>query len=260
MIVTAIQVRMNSTRRPGKALADLAGRPVLWHVVQRVRAAQRVNHVVIATSTDPADAPLREFAESEGVPCFAGSQTDLIDRLYQTALRTGARALVRVTADCPLADPEVIDQVVEGYLTHGQNVDYVCNTHPPTFPDGLDTEVFPTTLMARLSKEVTQPFWREWFTGYLAEPANHFRVWNVRHSVDLSALRWTLDYEEDLTFLREIYRRLYRPGEKPFGLPEVLALLRQEPALAAINASHARNEGYAAALASQNCPQGDRPK
>lgn len=259
MIVAAIQVRMNSTRLPGKALADLAGRPVLWHVVQRARAARRVDQVVIATSADPADAPIRAFAESNGIPFYAGSQTDLVDRLHQTAGRFGARALVRVTADCPLVDPLVMDQLVGDFLSHGETADYVCNTQPPTFPDGLDTEVFPTGLLAKLSREVSNPFWREWFTSYLADPLNGFRARNVRHFVDLSALRWTLDYEEDLAFLREIYGRLYRPGEPPFTMEGVLSLLRSEPALAALNASHSRNEGYAAALATHQVPPGDRP-
>ena len=248
MIVAAVQVRMGSTRLPGKALAEVVGRPMLWHLVNRLRFARRVDLVVIATSDESTDVPIRAFAETHDIPYSAGSELDLIDRLYRTARQFGAYALVRITGDCPLADPHVVDKIVAAYLAQSDRVDYVTNTLPPTYPDGLDTEVYPVKTLERLWRGIEDPFWREWFPGYLWEHQDAFRTLNVVYPVDLSALRWTVDYEEDLTFVREVYRRLYREGEV-FDMGDVLALMETEPELATINAKYARNEGYAIALA-----------
>ena len=248
MIAGMVQVRMSSTRRPGKVLAEVAGQPMLWHLVTRLRAARRVNQVMIATSAGPADAPIRAFAKAHRIPCFAGSEPDLIDRLYQAAKSLSAEAIVRITGDCPLVDPGVVDAVVAAYQSHAGQTDYVTNTTPPTYPDGLDVEVYPLATLERLWREITEPFWREWFPLYVSNHRDAFRIVNVAGPVDLSALRWTVDYEADLVFVREIYRRLYQRG-KVFGMDEILALLKAAPDLANINAAHARNEGAAAALA-----------
>lgn len=131
MIVAAVQVRMGSTRLPGKALADIVGRPILWHIVNRLGFAHYVSKVVIATSDGPGDAAIRAFAQEQGIPCFAGSEWDVLGRLYHTACAFGASALVRITGDCPLVDPEVVDKVVAAYLTHPESCDYVSNVSPP---------------------------------------------------------------------------------------------------------------------------------
>src|SRR6266404_7263546 len=143
-IVAVIQVRMGSTRLPGKVLADVVGQPMLWHIVDRLRFAKLIDEVVLATSTETKDAPIRAFAAEQGIPCFAGSELDLVDRLYRTALQFGADAIVRITGDCPLTDPEIVDEVVGTYLTQARTIDYVSNVLPRTYPDGLDTEIYPT--------------------------------------------------------------------------------------------------------------------
>jgi spore coat polysaccharide biosynthesis protein SpsF (cytidylyltransferase family) len=243
MIVAAVQARMGSTRYPHKVLAEVVGKPMLWHIVNRLGFAHRVDQVVLSTSDKPSDEPIRAFAKSYEIPCFAGSELDLIDRLYRTAKYFGAHALVRITGDCPLIDPSVVDKVVASYITHSDNMDYVTNILPPTYPDGLDTEVYPATTLERLWKEIEDPLWREWFPKYLWEHEKEFRIHNVKHSEDLSHLRWTVDYEEDLIFVQEVYRRLYTNG-RPFLMQDVLDLLNHEPHLGRINAGHNRNEGY----------------
>ena len=248
MIVAAVQVRMNSMRLPGKALAEVVGRPMLWHIVNRLRFARRLDQVIIATSDEQTDAPIRVFADQHRIPCVAGSERDVIDRLCRSARHFGADVLVRITGDCPLVDPHVVDDMIAVYLAHTDQVDYVTNTLPPTYPDGLDAEVYPMATLERLWRELNESFWREWFVGYLTEHQETFRVLNVAHSVDLSALRWTVDYEEDLVFVRKVYERLYREDEF-FDLGDVVALLEAEPAFTGLNAMHARNEGYAIALA-----------
>lgn len=246
-MLVAIQARMSSTRLPGKVLADLCGRPLLWHIVCRARACRSVDQVVIATSDNPADEPIRAFARTEAVPCFAGSDQDVLDRLTRTARRFDADALVRITGDCPLVDPETVGRVVAAYQVHEGTVDYVTNFVPPTFPDGLDTDLYPRATLEQLWREVTDPFWREWFPGYLQEHPEQFRILNVRADVNLSALRWTVDYEEDLAFVREVYRHLQR-DDRVFGMVEVLDLLDRVPEIAQINSMHTRSEAYVAAL------------
>jgi len=139
-VVGIIQARMTSTRFPGKVLAEVAGHPVLWHVVHRARQVGFLDAVIVATTREASDDPLADFCEKEGIPCFRGSEDDVLDRYFQVAKEIGARVIVRITADCPLIDPGGIDRVIEVFLEGCY--DYVCNTLPPTFPDGLDIEVF----------------------------------------------------------------------------------------------------------------------
>jgi spore coat polysaccharide biosynthesis protein SpsF len=247
MIVAVIQVRMGSSRLPRKVMADILGKPMLWHIAHRLRFAKTLDKVVIATSVEAKDVPIRAFADEHGIPCFAGSEVDLIDRLYGAARRFGAEAIVRITGDCPLADPKIVDEVVATYCARRDGLDYVSNILPPTYPDGLDTEIYPTTTLKRLWEEIADPQAREWFPLYLWNNKQKFRIANVAFSVDLSALRWTVDYEDDLTFVREVFRRLYRKGQV-FNMEEVLQLLDASPELSSINAKHARNEGVAIAL------------
>jgi spore coat polysaccharide biosynthesis protein SpsF len=246
-IVAAIQVRMGSSRLPGKGLADIVGRPMLWHIVNRVRAAKTLNEVVIATTDNPADEPIRAFARAQKIPYFAGSELDVADRLYSTAKHFKADAIVRITGDCPLADPDVIEKVVAAFVKDSEGWDYITNTLPPTFPDGLDTELFPAATLKRLFEEVRDPFWREWFNCYIEKHLELFRILNVTNEKNLSKLRWTVDYAEDLAFVRAIYERLYRDFET-FGMSDVLSLLKADPELAAVNANYVRNEGFEIAL------------
>jgi spore coat polysaccharide biosynthesis protein SpsF (cytidylyltransferase family) len=250
MIVAAIQVRMDSTRLPGKALVEVEGRPLLWHIVNRLRFTRSVDQIVIATSREPDDAPIRDFASKHSIPCYGGSKLDLIGRIYNSALYAEAHALVRITGDCPLTDPGVVDEMVHVFLNRSDDVDYITNDMPPTYPDGLDVEVYSVATLKRLHDEITDPFFREWFPLYLKDHKKSFRSHNVNCLEDLSSLRWTVDYEEDLLFVREVYRRLYR-DRKIFTMKDVLELIKAEPEIAEINKNHTRNEGSAIALASE---------
>ena len=252
MIVAAVQARMGSTRLPNKVLAEIAGRPMLWHIVQRLRFAKRVDHVVIATAEGDANQPIRAFAEENGIPYFVGSELDLIDRLHTLACLFEADALVRVTGDCPLVDPVVVDSLVETYSSNRGRVDYVSNVLPQSYPHGMDAEVYGASTLERLWHEITHPFWREWFPAYLGEHKDSFRIINVAHPVNLTHHRWTVDYEEDLLFVREVFRQLYREG-RIFSMDEVLQLTEENPCLTFMNARHAqhtREQGIRAALES----------
>ena len=248
MIMAIIQARMGSSRLPGKVLLDLAGRPVLWHAVSRVRKAHLVDMVLVATTDQPTDEPIRRFCAEQAVPCFAGSEQDVLDRFVQAARFAGATerdAIVRITADCPLVDPDVIDQVVAAYLKSG--VDYASNINPPTFPDGLDVEVFRFSALLMAWREAKLVSEREHVTPYLRNHPNKFSAHNVTHDTDLSALRWTLDEPADYALLQRIVAELDR-ARPDFHLTDVLQVLAAHPEWQELNRDFQRNEGYVKSL------------
>lgn len=240
-VVAIVQARMGSSRLPGKVLMDIAGAPMLWHVVQRARRATTLDRVRVATSTATADDAVATWCATTGVECCRGSEHDVLDRYYQAAIQAGADVVVRLTADCPLLDPVVLDRVVTCFLTG--SYDYVSNVAPPTFPDGLDTEVFTFAALQRAWQEAHRPSEREHVTPYLRQHPELFRLENVTHSPDLSGLRWTVDEPADLAFVRAVYSE----GTE-FGLAEVCALLARQPALGQVNSDILRNAGYARSL------------
>jgi spore coat polysaccharide biosynthesis protein SpsF (cytidylyltransferase family) len=244
-VVAIIQARMGSTRLPGKTMADIAGKPLLAHVIQRVRASQTVQKVVVATTSEPIDEPIERLSQECGASTYIGSTEDVLDRYYQAAKMAGAEIIVRVTADDPFKDPVVIDEVA-GRLVADTLLDYASNTLEPTYPEGLDIEVFTSAALERAWKEATLPSDREHVTPYIWRNPESFRVLSIRRSPDLSSLRWTIDYEPDLRLAREVYARLYHG--QVFQMPEILALLAAEPWLADINRGVKRNVGYLASL------------
>ncbi len=245
-VVAIIQARMGSTRLPGKTLADIAGKPLLAHVIERTKGSRTVNEIVVATTTELEDQAILRLATEYGVKTYAGSAHDVLDRYYQAARQAEAELIVRVTADDPFKDPEVLDRIVDYMLTHPE-LDYASNTIEPTYPEGLDIEVVTFGALGRAWREAQLPSEREHVTPYITKNADQFRLTNVRHHTDLSHLRWTLDNEEDLRFAREVYARLYKPGEI-FLMEDVLALLEREPELGKINTGIERNAGYVASL------------
>ena len=254
MILAIIQARMGSSRLPGKVLLDLAGRPVLWHAVERVRKARRVEQVSVATTLAPGDESIRRFCAKNEIPCFAGSENDVLDRYWQAALSAGAGpgdGIVRITADCPLIDPEVIDQVIAAFLSSG--ADYVSNVNPPTFPDGLDVEVFSFSALRIAWREAALQSEREHVTPYLRNHPEKFSAHNVTHSSDLSALRWTLDEPADYALLQRIVAELDR-NKPEFHLEDVLQVLAAHPEWQELNREFARNEGYTKSLRQEQAP------
>ena len=239
---------MSSTRLPGKALADISGYPMLWHVVSRVQASKLIDQVVVATSNGHVDDVIFEFCKKKPVDCFRGSETDVMRRYYEAAKQYGADAIVRISADCPLVDPRIIDRVVETYLQGGY--DYVSNTIRPTFPDGLDVEVFSFNALEQVLREATLPAEREHVTPYI-RTSGKFRMKNVEDESHLSGstYRWTVDEPCDLELVRAIYKEL--DSNRHFGYVEVFQLLQRRPDLMTINKSVIRNEGYYRSLAKE---------
>lgn len=233
--VAIIQARMSSSRLPGKVLKDLAGKPMLAWVVERSARAQSVDQVAVATTVDPADDPIEQFCAEQGIACFRGSQFDVLDRYYQAARAFDAQTVVRLTADCPLMDPQLIDEAVNAFA--GGAVDFAANRLPPpwkrTYPIGLDIEVCSFAALERAWREAEQPYEREHVMPYLYDQPGRFRTVLLNTEPDYGSLRWTVDTPEDLDFLRAVLNIL-SPRED-FTWREVLDLVQHHPDLAEIN-------------------------
>ena len=231
-VVAIIQARMGSTRLPGKVLKDLCGETVLARVVNRTRRATLLDELVIATTQQPADDAIVEECERLKVACFRGDEADVLDRYYQAAQQFRASAIVRVTSDCPLIDPELVDRHVRHLLDRWNHVDFVTDMSQPTFPLGLAVEALPMDVLARMKRLSQTSELKEHVTTLAYTQPQWFRIDHILHSQDLSFLRWTVDTAEDLQLVRLIVEHF---GHDRFSWQEVLPVLEQHPAWSEIN-------------------------
>jgi spore coat polysaccharide biosynthesis protein SpsF len=245
MILGVLQARVSSSRLPGKVLREVLGRPMLSLQIERLRRSRAMQALTLATSDDPSDDALAELARAEGLDCFRGSLDDVLDRVYQAARRHAPDHVVRLTGDCPLADPALIDLVIERHLA--EDADYTSNALEPTYPDGLDVEVVRFRSLEQAWREARLPSQREHVTPFLYADPKRFRVVSVKSERDLSRLRFTVDSADDFQFVERIYAALH-PSHPAFTTADVLALLDAQPELLALNAGHVRNEGYSKSL------------
>ncbi len=268
-VVALIQGRMSSSRLPGKILADIGGQPMLRRVYNRTIRARLLHDVLLATTTDASDDPVAAYCQTNGIPFTRGSLYDVLDRYYQAARKTMAEIVVRITADCPLIDPGLIDDVVM-VLSHDDgegdaaSLDFAANRLPPpwrrTYPIGLDVEACTFAALERAWREAQEPHQREHVMPYLYEgvrlaPIAHgqtshcapftfnieeglsergFRVAVLYHPSDYGAYRWTVDTRKDLTFVRQVYAHF--GGQEDFSWKDILDLVQRQPQLQAINA------------------------
>lgn len=241
-MVAIVQARMSSERLPGKVLREIAGKPMLEHVIDRAAQSQSVDDVIVATSGLSADDPIETFCSERGFRCFRGAEDDVLDRMYRAARWIEAETIVRLTGDCPLLDPRVIDRVVQTYLQN--DFDYVTNTLGYTYPDGLDVEVFSSSALEKAWRARSSVVEKEHVTPYLRTSPS-VRRGNVeaegRNGWDEH--RWTVDETRDLTFIREVYARLVEEDD-PTSVTAVIRILEREPHLMTINQDTIRNEGY----------------
>jgi spore coat polysaccharide biosynthesis protein SpsF len=231
-VVGIVQARMGSTRLPGKVLKDIAGQPMLACVIERMRRAQTLDEIVVATTELAADDIIAQLCCERGWPCFRGSESDVLDRYYRTALQFGAELVVRVTSDCPLIDPEIIDQHVIRMEERWAEVDFVTNMARQTYPLGLAVEALPLDVLARMKRMSTTAELREHVTTLAYVEPDWFRIEHVLHRVDLSHLRWTVDTLEDLALVRLIFQHF---GHDYFSWEQVLPLLETHPEWMEIN-------------------------
>jgi len=230
-VVAIIQARMGSTRLPGKVLKEIQGKPMLWYVVERTKKAKIVNQVIVATTTDPSDDLITSFCKTQEYPYYRGSVQDVLDRFYQAAKMYTADVIVRITSDCPLIDPGLIDLTVDALLEH--DVDFTTNRLPPpfsrTYPIGLDVEVCTFAVLEKAWREASSSHEREHVMPYLYEKEGRFKVWQMNSPVDYGRLRWTVDTPADLEVIRKIF--VYFSGRIDFTWLDVLELYKQEPGL-----------------------------
>lgn len=248
-IVAILQARASSSRLPNKVLKPILGIPMLQHQIERVSRSKLIDQLVVATSVEPSDDELSALLGRLGVRVYRGSLDDVLDRFYHAALDLKPSHVVRLTGDCPLMDPEVIDDVITHHLN--TSADYTSNVSPPSFPDGLDVEVMTLSTLERAWNSANLASDREHVTSYIRKEASGFLVQNIENKQDLSALRWTVDELADFDFVSEVYAHLYQDNPE-FSMLDILNLLVAKPELGAINQGYMRNEGYFKSLLKDN--------
>jgi spore coat polysaccharide biosynthesis protein SpsF len=246
-IIAIFQVRIGSTRLPGKVLIEIENKTLLQHVIDRVKRSNYIDEIILATTTNPQDRQIVEYAQNHNFQYFRGNEEDVLDRFYQCAKTFSAGVIVRITPDDPFKDPGVIDQAIKVFCDADGALDYVSNTIIPTYPIGLDIEVFSFAALEKAWIEGKKPSEREHVTPYIWNHPELFRIKNFTYATDLSDNHWTLDTEKDLLFTKEVYSRLYRKNPF-FTMMDILSVLQKEPELRKINSCDEKFSGYLKSL------------
>ncbi|WP_338751613.1 glycosyltransferase family protein [Bacillus sp. FJAT-52991] len=233
-IVAVIQARMGSTRLPGKILKKVMGKTLLEYQLERVKRSKLIDEIVVATTSKSSDDVIVNLCEELGIHTYRGSEDDVLSRYYEAATVYKADVVVRLTSDCPIIDPEVIDQVVRVYLNHQGAVDYVSNTLKRTFPRGMDTEVFSYQALEQAYQQANLYRDREHVTAYFYTNPEKYQLKNVKSSNNSSRHRWTVDTEEDFELITKIISNLY-PLKSSFTLRDALDLLEEHKEWSKIN-------------------------
>ncbi|WP_310829670.1 glycosyltransferase family protein [Paenibacillus pedocola] len=235
-IVAIIQARMGSTRLPGKIMKEVVNKPLLEYQIEQVRRSRTIDQIVIATTTKDAEQPIIDLCKRMSVDYYRGPEEDVLSRYYQAACCYGADTVVRLTSDCPLVDPAVIDEVITAFLSHSAGYDYVSNTMERTYPRGYDVEVFSMKVLEQAFKEAGSAAEREHVTSYLYGHPEVFRVGQVKQTPDLSAYRLTVDTEEDFELMARVITALCGKSIEWFTLGDVVSILQEHPEWILINA------------------------
>lgn len=238
MIGCIIQARLGSTRLPQKVMLNLDEKnSALSYVINQLKSCKRIDKIIVATTDLKEDDLIEEFVKNLGIACFRGNEKDVLDRYYSCAKEFGCDKIVRITADCPLIDPEIVDKIIESFDSDKE--DYISNTLKNTFPKGLDTEVFTFEALKRAWTEAELPSDREHVTYFIRNNPS-FKIKNFKNDNNLSEFRWTLDRKEDLEFIREILKRIQK---RPVQMSDVISVLEKEPHLSQINQKIDPDEG-----------------
>ena len=243
-ITIMLQARMDSKRLPGKVMLSISGKPMIFHVINRLKHVKLADQIILLTTKKSVDDILIKMAKKNNILYYRGPINDVLKRYHDCANKFSSNIIVRITADCPLIDPLLIDEMLDFYQSH--TYDYVSNTLKPTFPDGLDVEIFSHHMLQILEKLTTKKSDREHVTSFILKNKSQFKVFNFENSKDLSKFRWTVDQDNDLKFVRKIYN-LMKP-KTIFSLKNILKLIEKCPELLNINKNMIRNEGYIKSL------------
>jgi spore coat polysaccharide biosynthesis protein SpsF len=233
MILGVIQAHMNSQRLPGKVLLPILKKPILWHIYHRLTFSKKLDKICISTSKNPSDDPIVDFAKENNIKIFRGNEENLILRHLGAAELFSADVIVRITADDPLVDPKIIDDLISLY-EQNPDIDFVCNNKERTFPVGLDIEIIPIKTLKKFASISEDPIFYEFFiSNYIFEHPNNFKSIGLKLDKPLLE-RWTLDFPEDYEFIKQIYSHLYEKNRN-FLMKDILMLLNKKPELRSIN-------------------------
>ena len=236
-IIGIIQIRFGSIMLPKNAMLKILGKPIIWHIHNRLKFCKNLDEIVIATGNSKNNLEIQDFAKKNNISIFEGDEIDLVSRLYETGEKFHASAIVRITGDSPLVDPTIVDQVISTYKKNIKKIDIVSNIREKSFPHGLEVEIFSMESLKKMNVKIKKPEMREWFSLFIEKNPNLFNILNISNSKDLSKLRWTLDYEEDYTFIKKIYEELYIENEI-FLMNDILKLIHKNPKLQKINSKY----------------------
>jgi glutamate-1-semialdehyde 2,1-aminomutase len=237
-VVAVVQARMGSTRLPDKVMKPVGGVSMIELLLSRLSKSKEIDQIIVATSVDERNLPLVDHIRKLGFSCEQGSENDVLERYVQAARAYHADVVVRITGDCPLIDAELVDECIRQFK--GSDVDYLSNTNPPTYPDGLDIEVFTFNALEQAARETNKPFDREHVTPYLREPGR-FKTGSIQYTSNLSTLRWTVDEPVDFAVIEKVFQH-FQP-RTDFSWSEVLILQQNQPELFGVNQNITRNEG-----------------
>lgn len=243
MTVNAIiQARRGSTRFPDKVFAEIDGKPLLWHVVHRLKYAEAIDGIIVATTVNPKDEKIEEWCKAESVDCFRGSEEDVLNRYFSASVAFPSDVVVRVTADDPFKEPKVIDQVIRKLID--EKLDLVTNNFPPSFPEGLDCEAFTFDVLQTMERNAHDPFEREHVTQYVYRNPEKFKIGNVECGKQLSSYRWTIDNQEDYEMVKAVYAKRKEGAEEILLMDEILDILAENPEIPAMNSQVKRSAMY----------------
>lgn len=241
MVVAIIQARINSTRLPNKVFLNISDRPLIWHVVNRLTYSKKIEKIIIATTDNKKDDLLERWAMENNIFCFRGSEEDVLERYYQAAIEFDVDTILRITADDPFKDPHIIDQVIGLYQDN--NLDFACNNNPPTFPEGLDVEVFSFDALKLAHINARDAFEREHVTQYFYRNPAMFYQKCLMNNIDISYLRWTIDTRLDYDMVQKVYAKLFHI-DSCFVMKDILNLIQEKPEIAKINSGVYRSAMY----------------
>jgi spore coat polysaccharide biosynthesis protein SpsF len=245
MILAIVQARVTSSRLPGKVVRPLLGVPMLLRQIERISQSKQINRLLVATSNDKTDNVIGELCNKHNISCYRGDLYDVLKRFYEAALPYSPDHVVRLTGDCPLIDPEIMDHIIRFHIQGGY--DYTSNTIEPSFPDGLDVEVIRFTSLKEALVKAKRPSEREHVTPYIYQHPKDFRIGSYKTERDLSYLRWTVDELEDFYVIEQIFKDLY-PNNPKFSTSDILSYLANHSYLKDVNKRYNRNEGYKKSL------------
>jgi len=235
-----IQARIGSRRFPRKVISKIQGDYMISHIIKRLKYAKFAEQIILATTKKEEDKILLEIAKKENIFLFAGNEKDVLKRYFLCAKKFDADPIIRITGDCPLCDPKIIQKMIKKF--NRKKYDYISNRINPSFPDGLDVEIFSFKALRKAEREAKLKSQREHVTSYIYENKKKFSIFNLKNKKDLSELRWTVDEKKDLQFVKKIYQKM--SPKKIFYMHDVLEVLKKNPEFSKINNNIIRDEGY----------------